>query len=292
MIPWPRLHLAPGSGQFSCAEWKSPGLRPPLCSLSSFLLGASSAHTTPSGPCPQPHAGSRSSGHSAASQPEDRPVAPCLRLLAPLAPFARLPRSPGPQPCLQSIVGVVPSQHVLLRARSGCALLSLRSVPQVPVQTLRRLGCRPERPLAARSPVWRSVPRSPGAARPSPSPRAVAVLLLSDAPPGAPPPGPGTLGPSASPAGVCLSRGSPVGSQVPENRGCCYSSPSPGLEGEDDLAGQRSTLSPGLSVLFPFLFVNCSFHFFLKHLLQIATLFTECLRLTQRKHVPLQWALS
>ena len=77
------------------------------------------------------------------------------------------------------------------------------------------------------------------------------------------PPAPRT-GPSASLVGVCLDHKSLRRESV------CYSSPSPGVGGgEDDLAEERSILSPGLSVCSEsiFLFLNYSFHVVLKHLL-------------------------
>lgn len=168
----------------------------------------------------------------AARGPPGRPLS---RLLAPLCPVLDSAVLPGLSPpqsggsASKASSAPFASQHVSLRARPG---------PCGSQPSARRCGF-PSRPSGGcavpRSAPWLSEPgvalrpEKPGCRPPRLLPLGPSRSCCFQTHCRAPlPPDPGTLGPSASLAGVRLSRGSPVGSQVPENRGCCYSSPSPG----------------------------------------------------------------
>jgi len=242
----------------------------------------------------------------AASWPEDHPAAPCLGCWCPFAPFLSPPFSQAS--ALPSLAALPPKHRWHLSRLStsccwrslGCALLNLQFSGAVSRSDPQAAELSPGEHRGRRSPVWRSVLRSPGAARPvsfcpdrrGPAASRRAAGRPSLQIPGLVPPHPGT-GSLRLPGLVPLHPGPGslrLRGLVPLPRlsvsacrevllldhkslrreSVCYSSPSPGVGGgEDDLAEERSILSPGLSVCSEsiFLFLNYSFHVVLKHLL-------------------------
>lgn len=188
----------------------------------------------------------------AASQPEDRPVAPCLGCWRPFAPFLTpLFSRASALPSLAAL----PPKHRRHRSRlstsrcghgPGCAVLSLQlgaagSRPDPPAAELS-----PGAPPGCRSPVWRSVPRSPGAARPVSFPsgrRGPAAFRRTAGRPSLRIPGL-WVPPPRLPASACREV------LLLDHKSLRTEAVAilPHRLGEDDLAELRSTLSPGLSV--------------------------------------------